>query len=93
MGPEKPTPGHRMAGRLRGPDDTGNFSRAAEARTIAQPAFQRPHPVAGGMGRRRPGRPGAHPAELTAAGNGSMPCSREVLCEPGGRAYQGARRA
>ena len=59
--------------------DTGNFSRAAEARAIAQPAFSRHiRSLEEWMGVDLVDR-SAHPAELTAAGKRFHPLLKEVL--------------
>ena len=73
--------------------ESGNFSRAAEARAIAQPAFSPPHPLARGVGRRRPDRP------RRASGRADrrrpqVPAARARRArEPRGGADQGAARA
>jgi DNA-binding transcriptional LysR family regulator len=59
--------------------ETGNFSRAAEARAIAQPAFSRHiRSLEEWVGVDLVDR-SAHPAELTAAGKRFHPLLREVL--------------
>lgn len=59
--------------------ETGNFSRAAEARAIAQPAFSRHiRSLEEWMGVDLVDR-SAHPAELTAAGKRFHPLLKEVL--------------
>lgn len=58
---------------------SGNFSRAAEARAIAQPAFSRHiRSLEEWVGVDLVDR-GAHPAELTDAGRKFLPLAREVL--------------
>ena len=60
--------------------ESGNFSRAAEARAIAQPAFSRAHPIARGVGRRRPRRPRRAPgrADRRAAARSCRSCGRRI---------------
>ncbi len=59
--------------------ESGNFSRAAEARTIAQPAFSRHiRSLEEWVGVDLVDR-GAHPVELTDAGRKFLPLAREVL--------------
>src|SRR6185436_11861665 len=59
--------------------ETGNFSRAAEARAIAQPAFSRHiRSLEEWMGVDLVDR-SAHPAELTAAGKRFHPLLKDVL--------------
>ena len=59
--------------------ETGSFSRAAEARTIAQPAFSRHiRALEEWVGADLVDR-GAHPATLTAAGKRFLPLTEDVL--------------
>lgn len=61
--------------------DTGNFSRAAEARAIAQPAFSRHiRALEEWVGADLVDR-GAHPVELTSAGRRFLPLLKDVLAQ------------